>query len=275
MTGGDLAPSGFLQIGAQRIEYVFAPPQSDDAPLIVLLHEGLGCAALWGDFPHHLQRATGAGVFAFSRAGYGASPPATLPRPLTYMHDEALEVLPLVLDAIGFTRGILIGHSDGASIAAIHAGGRQDHRLRGICLIAPHFIVEDVSIAAIAQAKQAYETTDLKSKLARWHGDPDNAFYGWNTAWLHPAFRSWDISEYLAFIRVPVLIIQGSEDQYGTLRQIEIARAECQCPVDAHILPGVKHTPHRESTQTTVALIADFYNHIFSFHENGAEAQGS
>lgn len=274
MTGRALAPSGFLQIGAQRIEYLFAPPQSADAPMIVLLHEGLGCAALWGDFPSQLHQATGAGVFAYSRAGYGASSPVNLPRPLTYMHDEALAILPQLLDAIDFKRGILVGHSDGASIATIYAGGRADHRVRGVCLIAPHFVVEDVSIAAIAQAKQAYETTDMKARLARWHSDPDNAFRGWNDAWLDPAFRSWDISEYLAHIRVPVQIIQGSDDQYGTLRQIEIAQAECYCPADAEILPGVKHAPHREAAEKTVALIADFYNRIFIFHENGAEAQG-
>ena len=133
------------------------------------------------------------------------------------MHVEALDVLPKLLDAIGFRRGILVGHSDGASIAAIYAGSHQDHRVQGVAMIAPHFVVEDISVTSIAEIKQAYETTDLKAKLSRWHKDVDNAFYGWNGAWLDPEFRTWDISEYLAYIRVPVAILQGADDQYGTI----------------------------------------------------------
>ena len=147
------------------------------------------------------------------------STPVKLPRPLDYMHIEALDVLPKLLDAIGFRRGLLLGHSDGASIAAIYAGSHQDHRVEGIALIAPHFIVEDISVASIAEIKTAYETTNLKEKLSRWHKDVDNAFYGWNGAWLDPDFRDWDISEYLAYIRVPVAILQGADDQYGTMRR--------------------------------------------------------
>src|SRR5215467_7156038 len=130
----NLPDSGFLDIGKQRLEYRFIGPRADKAPTLVLLHEGLGSAALWGDFPEKLQAATGAGVFVYSRAGYGASSPVTLPRPLDYMQREALDVLPKLLDAIGFRRGILVGHSDGASIAAIYAGGAQDHRLRALAL---------------------------------------------------------------------------------------------------------------------------------------------
>ena len=206
-----LDPSGTLTIGSSDLEYRMIGPAPGDAPTIVMLHEGLGSAALWGDFPEKLAAATGAGVFAYSRAGYGASTPATLPRPIDYMHIEALDVLPRVLDAIGFRRGLLVGHSDGASIAAIYSGGVQDHRIRGLALIAPHFIVEDISVKSIAEIKVAYETTDLRAKLARWHKDVDNAFYGWNDAWLNPKFHDWDISEYLAYIRVPVAILQGVE----------------------------------------------------------------
>src|SRR3978361_247962 len=202
-------------------------PAPGDAPTIVLLHEGRGSAGLWGDFPEKLAAAAGAGVFAYSRAGYGASTPATLPRPIDYMHIEALDVLPKILGAIGFQRGLLVGHSDGASIATIYAGGVQDHRIRGLALIAPHFIVEDISVSSIAEIKIAYETADLKSKLARWHKDVDNAFYGWNGVWLDPAFRSWNISEYLAYIRVPVTILQGVDDHYGTIRQVKVAQEEC------------------------------------------------
>jgi pimeloyl-ACP methyl ester carboxylesterase len=256
----NLASSGFLRIGACDLEYRFIGPQPADAPTLVMLHEGLGCAGLWGDFPEKLQERTGCGVFAWSRAGYGASTPVTLPRPLDYMHREATDVLPQVLDAIGFRCGLLVGHSDGASIAAIYAGARQDHRVRGLVLIAPHFIVEDVSVQSIAEIKRSYETTDLRAKLARWHKDVDNAFYGWNGAWLDQKFRDWDISDYLVYIRVPVAVIQGTNDQYGTFRQVEIAREECYCPVAVTEIPGAGHSPHREAAGAGVTLdaIADF-----------------
>ena len=262
-----LAPSGFLHINDADLEYRILGPAPDEAPTIVMLHEGLGSAALWGDFPQELQAATGAGVFVYSRSGYGASTPAKLPRPLDYMHREALEVLPKLLDDIGFRRGVLVGHSDGASIAAIYAGGVQDHRVRAIALIAPHFIVEDISVTSIAGIKTAYETTNLREKLARWHKDVDNAFYGWNGAWLDPSFRNWDISEYLAYIRVPIAIIQGADDQYGTLRQVEIAREECYCPVDVTLVRGAGHSPHREAPGATLQAISDFANAVLQTHE--------
>jgi pimeloyl-ACP methyl ester carboxylesterase len=253
-----LSPSGFLRIGPSDLECRMLGPAPDTAPTIVMLHEGLGSTGLWGDFPEKLQAATGAGVFAYSRAAYGASTPVKLPRPLDYMHVEALDVLPRLLEAIGFRRGILLGHSDGASIAAIYAGSHQDHRVQGLALIAPHFIVEDISVKSIAEIKTAYETTNLKEKLARWHRDVDNAFYGWNGAWLDPKFRDWDISDYLAYIRVPVAILQGADDQYGTVRQVEIAQEECYCPVDVTVIPGAGHSPHREAPDVTLAAIVDF-----------------
>jgi len=262
-----LSPTGFLTIGAANLEYRMIGPVPDAAPTIVMLHEGLGSSALWGDFPDRLQEATSAGVFVYSRAGYGASSPVKLPRPLDYMQIEALEVLPKLLETIGFRRGLLLGHSDGASIAAIYAGGIQDHRVRAVAMIAPHFIVEDVSVASIAEIKTTYETTDLRAKLARWHRDVDNAFYGWNGAWLDPQFRNWDISDYLAYVRVPVAIVQGAADQYGTMRQIEIAREECYCPVDVTVLPGVGHAPHREAPHETLQALSDFYCAVMQVHE--------
>lgn len=237
-------------------------PSPDTAPTIMMLHEGLGCVDLWRDFPRKLAEATRYGVFTYSRRGYGASDPAELPRPVDYMTREAVEVLPEVLGAIGFTEGILLGHSDGASIAAIYAGSHQDHRVEGLALIAPHFIVEDISVASIAQIRDAYETTSLKEKLSRWHKDVDNAFHGWNDAWLDPGFRNWDISEYLAYIRVPVAILQGMDDQYGTLRQVEIAQEECYCPVDVTLIPGAGHQPHREAPGPTLDAISDFANAV-------------
>src|ERR1043165_5536899 len=213
-----LAPTGFLRIGASALEYRMNGPSTEAAPTIVMLHEGLGSVGLWGDFPEKLQAATGCGVFAYSRAGYGASTPVKLPRPLDYMHIEALDVLPKVLDAIGFRRGLLLGHSDGASIAAQYAGTHQDHRVRALVLMAPHFFVEAEGLAEIRNARAAYETTDLRARLVRHHADVDAAFRGWNEAWLDPKFEAmFDITEALAYIRVPILLIQGEADRYGTL----------------------------------------------------------
>ncbi|MBR0968227.1 alpha/beta hydrolase [Bradyrhizobium diazoefficiens] len=254
----NLTPTGLLDIGTASLEYKWLAPPVPDAPTIVMLHEGLGCVGLWGDFPAKLQQVTGAGIFAYSRAGYGQSSLVTLPRPLDYMQREALDVLPKILDAIGFKRGLLLGHSDGASIATIYAGAHQDHRLQGIVLMAPHFIVEDISVQSIAAIKTVFETTDLKARLGRWHRDVDNAFYGWNGAWLDPKFRHWDISDYLAYIRLPILLLQGVDDQYGTLRQIQIAQEECYCPVDIEIISGAGHSPHREAPGATLDAIEKF-----------------
>lgn len=261
-----LQDEGFLELGDQRLEYRMIGPRPDQAPTLVMLHEGLGCVKMWGDFPDRLAAATGAGVFVYSRAGYGQSNPVKLPRPLSYMHDEARETLPRLLSEIGFRRGLLVGHSDGASIAAIYAGSVQDHRIRGLALIAPHFFVEDISIASIADAKRAYADNDLREKLARFHADVDNAFRGWNDAWLDPGFRAWDITEELAYLRVPVLIVQGEQDQYGTARQIETAQEECYCPVEAVLLREARHAPHRETPDAALTAIADFANRILRGH---------
>ena len=263
-----LSSAGFLTVDACDLEYRMIGPSPDDAPTVVMLHEGLGSVGLWGDFPDRLQAATGFGVFAYSRAGYGASTPVALPRPLDYMHIEALEVLPKLLEQIGFRRGVLLGHSDGASIAAIYAGGVADHRVRAVAMMAPHFVVEDISVTSIAEIKTAYETTGLKAKLARWHSDVDNAFYGWNGAWLDPKFRGWDISEYLSYIRVPVAIVQGINDQYGTIRQIEIAEQECYCPVEVTMIPGAGHSPYRDAPEATLNAISEFALSILHTHEN-------
>jgi pimeloyl-ACP methyl ester carboxylesterase len=261
-----LDDTGFLSIGDQQLEYRMIGPRPDAAPTLVLLHEGLGCVGLWGDFPHQLQAATGAGVLVYSRAGYGKSSPVALPRPLSYMHDEAREVLPRLLDTIGFQRGLLIGHSDGASIAAIYAGSHQDHRVGGLVLIAPHFFTEDAGIASIEEARKAYATTDLRARLARWHTHVDNAFKGWNGAWLDPDFRHWDITEQLAYIRVPMLIVQGEDDQYGTVKQIAVAQQECYCPFEVALLPGAKHSPQREAPEATLQAITEFVARVLAMN---------
>ena len=253
-----LADQGFLQLGQTRLEYRMIGPRPDAAPTLVLLHEGLGSADIWGGFAQELATATGTGVFAYSRAGYGQSSRSHLPRPVSFMHDEARDVLPLVLDAMGFRRGLLVGHSDGASIAAIYAGTQQDHRVGGLVLMAPHFFVEDEGIAAIEDARRAYETGDLRARLSRWHADVDSAFKGWNGAWLDPDFRKWNITERLAYIRVPILIVQGEDDQYGTVKQIEVAREECYCPVEVAMLPGARHSPQRDAPAATLKAISEF-----------------
>ena len=262
-----LSDQGFLDLPPHRLEYSMAGPRPDAAPTLVLLHEGLGSAGMWGDFPEKLQAATGFGVFAYSRAGYGQSSPAKLPRTLDFMHVEAREILPRLLDAIGFERGLLIGHSDGASIAAIYGGAVQDHRVRGLVLMAPHFIVEDVTIDSIAEIRKSFDTSDLRTRFARWHADPEATVHGWTDVWLNNDFSTWDLSEELAHIRVPILIIQGEHDHYGTMRQIEIAREECYCPVDVLLIPGIQHIPHREAPAVTLKAIADFSHRLLHEHE--------
>jgi len=267
-----LADSGFLETNGASLEYRMIGPRPDAAPTIVMLHEGLGSVSTWGEFPQKLAENTGAGVFAYSRAGYGKSSTVTLPRPLDYMQREAADVLPKLLDAISFRRGILLGHSDGASIAAQYAGSHQDHRVRGLVLMAPHFFVEAEGLAEIRNARVAYETTDLRVRLARHHAEVDVAFRGWNEAWLDPQFaRAFDITEALAYIRVPILLMQGEADRYGTLAQVRAAQEECTCPVETLVMPGVGHAPHREKPDETLAAIATFADRIFGVHGEDVE----
>ncbi len=246
-------------IKGRRIEAAWYGPASDAAPTFVLLHEGLGCVAMWRDFPAQLAERTGYGVLVYSRPGYGKSDPVPLPRPLTYMHDEAFQVLPAILDQAKIKNAILLGHSDGASISTIYAGGRRDPRVRALVLMAPHFFCEDISVRSIAAAKEAYETTDLRARLARYHGDNvDVAFWGWNQAWLHPDFRRWNIGEFLPGLRVPILIIQGREDQYGTAAQIDLARSKTASPVEVLHLEDCRHSPQADQPEETLQAIAGF-----------------
>ncbi|WP_346896631.1 alpha/beta hydrolase [uncultured Roseibium sp.] len=247
-----------IAVNGKMLEAVCYGPSPDQAPTLVLLHEGLGCVALWRDFPKTLAEATGFGVFAWSRGGYGQSDPVDLPRPLDYMTREAVDVLPGVLDTIGFKHGILLGHSDGASIAAIYAGNVEDFRVRGLVLMAPHFFTEEGGLKSIAEAKVAYETVDLRSRLAKYHKDVDNAFRGWNDTWLDPGFKSWNIAEAIDYLRIPVLAIQGADDQYGTLAQIEEIESRIYSPVDVEILADCKHSPFLEQPEKTLSAIREF-----------------
>lgn len=254
-----LGASGFIEVGGDRLEYRHLGPQPGEAPTLVMLHEGLGAADLWADLPSRLQAGTGCGVFAYSRRGYGGSSPRPLLWPFAYMHEEAVDVLPKVLDFIGFRSGALIGASDGASIATIHGGAIQDTRVRALTLIAPHFIVEDATAAGAMAAKAAYEEGDLRPKLARYHGNVDVSFYGWNACWTNPAFkREWDICEYLPRIGAPVQILQGERDEYATPEQLAIAERLCGAPVEAKLMPGIGHSIFREAPEETAAKIIDF-----------------
>ena len=249
-------------IGHKYLETRWWGPPPEDAPTLVLLHEGLGCVALWRDFPEVLAEATGCGVFAYSRFGYGDSDPVTLPRPMSYMHDEAVGVLPHVLDAAGIRRGLLIGHSDGGSIAAIHAGTLHDPRLAGVVMIAAHFFVEDVNITAIRAIKDAYATGDLRERLARYHRDVDVAFRGWNDAWLDPRFRDFDITEQVSRIEVPVLALQGPDDPYGTDEQLRVLERVATCPVETRLIAGARHAPHLEARQATLDAVVPFVRNV-------------
>ena len=265
-----LSDEGFLELAPLRLEYRMIGPRPAEAPTIVMLHEGLGCVGLWGTFPEQLAAATGAGVFVYSRTNYGKSSRGKLPRPVSFMHEEAIDVLPQVLAAIGFQRGILFGHSDGASIATIYAGSVQDHRVRGLVLMAPHFFTEDMGLAQIRSTNDDYESGDLREKLKRWHDDVDGAFHSWSGPWLNPEFRAWDITEALGYIRVPILIVQGADDQYGTIKQVEVAQQECYCPVETAILPGARHSPHRDAPALTLNAVTAFIHRLLRDHREGA-----
>jgi pimeloyl-ACP methyl ester carboxylesterase len=261
-----LDDDGHITVGDARLEYRMIGPPPDAAPTIVMLHEGLGSVTTWGDFPEKVAQRTGLGVFVYARAGYGKSSTITLPRPLDYMQREATEVLPKLLDAIGFRRGILFGHSDGATIAAYYAGSVQDHRVRGLVLMAPHFFMEASNIEAIQQAVANFETTNLPGRLARHHADVTAAFRGWSGTWLDPGFETFDTTDALAYIRVPVLVVQGAADPYGTLAQVRAVEEECYCPVETLVLPDVGHAPYREKPAETLDTVATFTDRIFRAH---------
>jgi pimeloyl-ACP methyl ester carboxylesterase len=227
-----------MRVGELELESRWMGPPRDGGPELVLLHEGLGSITQWREFPAQLGRP----ALVYARQGYGASTPVHVPRPLTYMHDEAA-VLPAILEAEHVLRPILVGHSDGASIAIIAAGSGL--ATCGLVLIAPHVFVEDISVESIERARDAYP--ELRERLARHHADVDGAFWGWNRAWLDPEFRSWNIEQFLPGIHAPVLVVQGSDDAYGTLAQVDaIMRAVPHA--ETLIVAGAGHTPFREDS---------------------------
>ena len=248
--------AGFLDLGPQRLEYRRAGPRPGHSPTIVLLHEGLGSADGWWPFADALAEASGCPVLAYSRAGYGRSSPVVLPRPLDYLEREAAEVLPRVLDAAGLRRTILVGHSDGATIAAL-AAASGDPRVSGAALIAPHVVVEPATIEGVRRARAAFEAGGLRRRLAAQHADVDGAFRGWSDAWLDPERCRWDVRAALRRLSVPLLLIQGERDRYGTTVQIDaVARA---CPhAEVHLLPALGHAPQDQDPARVLALVSGF-----------------
>jgi pimeloyl-ACP methyl ester carboxylesterase len=244
-----------LSFDGRRIEYRFVEGVANGADL-VMLHEGLGSVSMWREFPERLARATGCRTLVYSRRGYGRSSPLDAPRRVDYMHEEARHCLPAILVRLGVRRPVLLGHSDGASIALIHAASPESD-IAGVIALAPHVKVEDLTVRSIGAAKAAYMDSDLRLRLSRHHADVDAAFWGWNRIWLDPAFRSWNIEALLPSIRCPILAIQGEDDEYGTMEQIaSIARAAPDARLLA--LPACRHSPHRDQPEAVLAAAREF-----------------
>lgn len=235
-----------VEVLGHHLEYRWIGPRPGEAPSVVFLHEGLGCVGTWRDFPDRLASATGCGALVYSRMGYGASEGMRGSRPLRFLHDEALDVLPAVLERFQLEEVVLFGHSDGASIAVVYAGARLGP-VRALALEAPHVFVEPATIEGITRIAGGYETTGLRERLARHHGDnADSMFRSWADVWLRPGFRQWNIEEYLPAIECPVLVVQGEDDPYGTLRQVDAVVTQVRGSAEALVLPHCGHSPHAE-----------------------------
>jgi pimeloyl-ACP methyl ester carboxylesterase len=289
------APAFFRALG-QRLEYRWIGPKPGDAPTIVFLHEGLGCMGMWRDFPDRIARESGCGALVYSRWGYGASDPVRRRRPVRFMHDEALQSLPAVIEHFKLHDFILFGHSDGASIAIIYAG-THSRSARGLILEAPHVFVEPICLESIARiANSPSESThrvhadyrslrysspkitaspireqdgggptDLRKRLARYHGaNTDSMFRTWTEVWLNPDFRLWNIEEYLKGIEAPLLVIQGEEDEYGTLKQVDAVMTQTRGPVESLVLASCGHSPHRDQPEQVMSATVQFIRRILN-----------
>ena len=249
----------YIILDNKRIEVAWFGPSPREAPTIVFLHEGLGCVSMWRDFPEKLSAATGCGALVYSRLGYGGSDPCRLPRSIRFMFHEGLVVLPRLLEAAGIGESIIIGHSDGGSIAIIYAGGGVASGLRGLITEAAHVFCERVTLDSIRKAMQAYVNGDLREKLEKYHGrNVGCAFWGWNDTWLHPDFVYWNIERYLPQIIVPTLIIQGQEDEYGTPLQADAIYQQAGGESELLMLPNCGHAPHIQQEMPTLEAMTRF-----------------
>jgi pimeloyl-ACP methyl ester carboxylesterase len=246
----------FAVVRGRRIEYRTVPGDSA-LPTLVFLHEGLGCTALWRDFPDKVAARLGARALIYSRFGYGQSDGLAEPRSIRFMHEEALEVLPALLDELGIARPLLVGHSDGASIALIHAASPGPPPA-GLALMAPHIFVEAVTVDSIARIRETYRTTDLRQRLAKYHVHVDDAFLGWADTWLRPEFRAWSIEDLLPAVTRPLLLIQGRDDEYGTLAQLDRIEAQVKGTVLRLVLDRCGHSPQRDQETAVIDAIVTF-----------------
>jgi pimeloyl-ACP methyl ester carboxylesterase len=252
--------SMILTVAERRIEYRLLPGRSAAATDLVMLHEGLGSVSTWGDLPDRVCKVTGCRTLAYSRLGYGRSSALTDPRGADYMHEEARTWLPAVLNALQVRRPVLFGHSDGASIALIHASD-PTHQVRGVIALAPHVMVEGITISGIERARAQFLDSDLRARLAPYHADVDGAFWGWNRAWLDPAFREWNIEPMLRSITAPVLVIQGTDDEYGTVAQVD--RIRRALPNSEYLeIPQCGHSPQRTHRSLVVNATARFVGRL-------------
>jgi pimeloyl-ACP methyl ester carboxylesterase len=248
----------FLTVQSRHIEYVRLQAKKPKAqtPTIVMLHEGLGSIAMWRDFPQKVSDATGCEVLVYSRYGYGNSDPLEVGNGVDYLHKEALETLTDILEQLNIKKPILFGHSDGGSIALINAGGAHCD-LTGVIVMAPHVMVEALSIEGLEVAKKAYLNSNLRERLSKYHANVDSAFYGWNNVWMHPEFMHWNIEHYLHLITCPVLAIQGVEDEYGTMEQIDIIGRKVK-RVELLKLSQCGHSPHKDQLLAVLEAVTSF-----------------
>ncbi len=247
-----------LVLEGRRVEYRDVPATAAGRPVLVLLHEGLGSASMWGKFPERLAEATGCRVLVPSRAGYGQSEPYPEPRNARYQHREGEEALPVLLAALGVVRPVVIGHSDGGTMALLYAAAHPDAPL-GIALMAPHEFIEEETLAGIRAAGEVWRTTEWPARLARHHADAARVFREWHDIWLSPEYRHWNIVDRLPHITCPILAIQGVDDEYASLRQIEVI-AEQVPGTRLLALPDCGHSPHRDQPAALLAALADFIN---------------
>jgi pimeloyl-ACP methyl ester carboxylesterase len=252
----------FVTIDGRALEYRAIPGDAAVAPL-VFLHEGLGSVTLWRDFPDKVAKAVGCPAIVYSRFGYGQSDGLLAKNTPAFMHDEALKVLPALLDRLGIERPLLVGHSDGASIALIHAAA-SGRPVQGLALMAPHVFVEPVCLESIARIRDSYSKTDLRQRLAKYHAHVDDAFLGWADTWLLPDFRTWSIEDMLPHVAAPMLLIQGAGDEYGTLAQLDRIEANARAPTSRLVLEQCGHAPHRDQESAVLEAIVGFARQLAS-----------